>query len=240
MSTYISTQDIRDQGVTQAMVSDDAVLAAIELWQDVLERACRQWFEKRDMTISLDGNDSDTLQFGVPIVSIDYIKLNGSSVELGSELYKVYNQKGGWPDDRKNPRIKLIRSTDFPDIYTAPISLGELKFRKGRQNQEIKGSFGFVETDESTPRLIKRALTKLVVEKIMSPIFGSPPGTPPIVNKYVVQEKTDGHSIKYSDVGKSRPGLIGITHDREILDIMKLFKAPIGIGAPADWSWRTN
>lgn len=240
---YIGVDAIRAQGLTSSMASDSSVLAAIATWQAFLERACRQWFAPKTMIIKFDGTDSDAIHFGVPIISIDYLKINSSTTELDPGLYKVYNSIA-YPDDRRNPRIKLV-SEDEMDIYTAPMIFGRHRFRKGRQNQEVKGTFGYVETDGSTPRLIKHALTKLVIEKLAKPIL-TPPGAepvplPPLLSGIIKREVTDGHSLEYAVAGGElstrKPGLSGITMDQEILDIIRLYKAPIGIATPAHPSY---
>lgn len=241
--TYISLTDIRAEGLAQADFSDASVLAAISLWQDVLDRCCRQWFNSRVLTLSVDGNDSDTLHFGVPIISIDYVKLNGRTDELDTSLYRIYSERN-FLVDRGNPCIKLIGPDYHRDIFLEPCVLGKLKFKKGRQNQEIKGIFGFTEQDGSTPKLIKRALTKLVIEKLTHPLYPSvsSPVTPsPSILGAILEEKTDGHAITYGPPAggfeRRRVGLSGITQDLEILDTIRLYRAPLGVATPSHWSY---
>lgn len=238
---YCTVADIRDAGLTDTATYPDAdVLAAIELWQAFLERACRQWFNPRTIVLKFDGTDSDTLHFGVPIISIDHIKLNDNTEILDPNNYRVYAGRQ-YPDDRRNPRVKLRSMSDFPDIFTAPIVARSLRFRKGRQNQEVKGTFGFVEENGLTPKLIQRALCKLVIEKLTNPIpvpGGSPAiPPPPIIAGALLEEVTDGHKRKYGDTvtfTSRRPSPFqGITTDQEILDIIKMYRAPIGIATPA-------
>lgn len=240
---YITVQDIRDEGLTSSVASDAKVLAYIKMWQQMIERATRQWFDARAVVLSLDGTDSDTLHLPVPIITCDYVKLNDDTTELSTSLYKVYNGRQ-LPDDRKNPRIKLVNEQAL-DIYIAPIFGRYLIFRKGRQNQEVSGTFGYIEPDGSTPDLIKRALTKLVVEKLAKPIYsssGSTPTPPPPIVGNLLEELTDGHKRKYSSAGGEkkprRPGLSGFTDDPEILDIIAMYKAPIGMAAPPNPSYR--
>jgi hypothetical protein len=244
--SYVTVQDVRDAGLTDAVAFPDAtVLSSISIWQALIDRACRQWFEPKALTIKADGTDSDTLHFGIPIISVEYVKLNNNSNELDTNLYRVYNSIS-MPDDRRNPRIKLVKSDDYRDIYTAPGGFGDLRFRKGRQNQEIKGSFGFVEEDGSVPLLIQRALIKLVIEKLTKPIYVSDPVStptppPPIIGS-IQEEWTDGHKIKYgqsgAEVSKRSPYLTGITDDQEIIEIIKLYRAPIGCATPAHSSYK--
>jgi len=240
---YITVDDVRAEGLTAEDFPDATVNAAITTWQSALERACRQWFYSRSLTISFDGDDTDTIHLGVPIITCDYLRINSSTTDLDTDLYKVYNSRT-YPDDRRNPRVKLIRSEDTRSVFTAPYSPERLKFVKGYQNQIISGDFGFTESDGSTPLLIKRALLKLVIEKLTNPLYvplgGSAPAPAPLtIAGVVVEERTDGHMIKYasSSMAARRVGLSGLTGDQEILDIIKLYKAPIGIATPSNWSY---
>jgi hypothetical protein len=237
MARYITVADVRATGFDDTVpyaYDDTAVENAIDLWQQVLERMCRQWFESRALVLSVDGNDADTLPFGVPIIDITYVKLNGDTTSLPTDQYEVYNGRQ-YPDDRRNPRIKLAKQSS-PSIYSGANS--DAKFRKGRKNQEISGTFGFLEPDDTTPLLIKRALTKLVIEKLSSPIFGTfTGGTPNISVGTVLEEWTDGHRLKYGNPSRlSGNQFKGITTDPEILEAVKLYKAPIGIATPSGWS----
>jgi len=238
---YVTVQDIRDAGLLEADYSDDKVLASIELWQAMLERICRQWFNPRVLIINFDGTDSDTLHLGVPIIEIEYIKLNNGPVALDTDYYRVYNARS-YPDDRRNPRIKLRNYQEYQDIYTAPLVWGDLRFRKGRQNQEVKGTFGFVEEDGLTPKPIKRALLKLVIEKLTRPIYTAPTiapklAPPPLLAGLLTEEWTDGHKLKYTDTFKVKErravGFSGVTQDPEIIDILRMYRAPLGIATPA-------
>lgn len=239
--TYIDVADVRAEGVDPSL-TDEQIQEAIETWQMVLERACRQWFYERALTINFDGNNSDTVHFGVPIITVEHVKINESSDVLDTSLYKVYNSRT-YPDNRRNPRIRLVHSQQITDIHVAPFTRGELKFYKGFQNQEVKGTFGFTEADGSVPLPIQRALLKLVIEKLTRPIIpGDDPPEPSSLSfaGVTIEERTDGHMVKYgggTEFEKRRVGLSGITTDPEILDIIRLYKAPMGIALPSHWSY---
>lgn len=243
---YIQVQDLRDQGLPASDFSDNVILSSIKVWQQFLERATRQWFYPLPLELLLDGTDSDAIHFGVPCISIAELRLNKSVSALDPTLYEVYNNLSGYPADRQNPRVKLIDSREgWRDIYTAPLREGRLLFRKGRKNQYIRGVFGYVEADGSTPELIKRALTKLVVEKLTNPLYvaaGTTAPTPSIAQRGIVTaEWTDVHKLSYAQAGGTvkakAPGLNGITDDQEILTIIKLYKAPLGVATPANPSY---
>jgi hypothetical protein len=240
---YIDVQQVRDAGLDDGVADDDVVTAAIAGWQEFIDRATDQFFEPRSATVELDGTDSDTIHFGVPIISITEIKINNSATVLDTSLYKVYNRQEAPNDDRRNPRIKLVRDDDNRDIFSSPIVHGRLLFRKGRQNQEITGSFGFTEVGGGVPFLIQRALLLLVIEKLSNPIIPDPSNpiesTP--LRGPILEEVTDGHKLKFQARGgppKASPkGLRGITENPEILDIIKLYKAPLRMATPANWSY---
>jgi hypothetical protein len=180
------------------------------------------------------------LSFGVPIITIDYIRINNSDTNLDTDLYKIYNSTGIYPADRQNPRIKLVNAA-AQSIFTASLDDYKLKFKRGRKNQIIKGTFGYVESDNSVPKLIKRALLKLVIEKLTTPIYGDPDDNVPNILGPIVEEWTDGHKIKYKQAGgiysPRKYGLTGITNDQEILSIIRLYRAPLGVATPASPSY---
>lgn len=242
---YATLTDVREAGLDESVASDSAVLAAIVVWQRFIERATRQWFYPRAMQFRLDGTDSDTLHLAVPIIAVSELRINGDTTALDPTYYRVYNGFD-YPDDRRNPRIKLIDTLDHNlDIYTAPLRDGRLWFRKGRLNQYVDGMFGYVEEDGSTPALIRRAVLKLVIEKLATPLYSGVSGAappPPIITGVVTEEWTDGHRLKYATSGGELnprpPGLSGVTNDPEVLGIIKLYKAPIGLSTPAHPSYR--
>jgi hypothetical protein len=241
---YISVASIRTLGIPNPP-TDFEVESSIRLWQKCVERVTRQWYFPKTLELEVDGTDSDALHFGVPIISIDQIRINRSADALAANLYKVYNKNE--LEDRLNPRIKLVDGyNEDLDIFSRPVGNGRLKFRKGRQNQYIKGTFGYVEADGSVPLMIQRAVTLLVIEKITTPPYSPPDADPlappPILTGSLIEEWTDGHRKRYGDVFgpiKPRaPGLFGLTNNPEVLQIFRLYKAPIGIATPANPSFR--
>lgn len=241
---YISVADVRAAGITSDPPDDATIFASILMWQQVLERVTRQWFRPITVELYLDGTDSDTLHLPVPIISLEYLYINEDPTVLEAARYKVYNGRL-LPDDRKNPRIKLVDSYGYErDIYTAPDRTRRSRFHKGRQNQRLKGVFGYVEADGSTPLLIKRAMLKLVIGDLSNPLVpgaGAGLTPPPITMGIVREEVTDGHSIKFDVAGgelKPRAaGLSGLINDPEVQQIVKLYKAPIGMATPPNPTW---
>jgi hypothetical protein len=232
--TYIEVDDVRAEGLTNPPYTDAQIEASILTWQEFLDRACRQWFLPKELEFEFDGDGSYDAHFGVPIVSIEYLRINRSTSDLDPSLYKVYN-------DKKNPKIGLVQPAQLRDIHQAPYTYGETRFLKGYKNQAVKGVFGCVMPDGTPPKLIQRALLKLVIEKLTRPIYGPGSGDESSMTfaGVVIEERTDGHSIKYGTptFQDRRVGLSGITQDLEILDIIRLYKAPLGFAATSYWSY---
>lgn len=231
---YITVQDVRDAGIDATIASNTEIETQLNINQQFIDRATRQWFDSRALTLVLDGNTSDTLYLPVPIISVSSLAINDSENVLDPDRYRVYNGRD-LPDDRWNPRIKLRRGSVhlFQDPFRSdhpPL------FRKGRHNQTVVGEFGFTEADGGTPELIKRCLLLLVIEKLANPPFGSSaPGVArgPVGN--VLRETTDGHTVQFTFVkfGDTRAGWSGYTMNREVHIILGMYKAPIGIAAPS-------
>lgn len=240
---YITAAFLRDppynlpvDPYTDAMVNE-----AIPVWESAIERVCRQWFEERDAVVRMDGNGSDTLNFAVPIIECNELRINDEEVALDTEFYEVYNNRTGYPDDRKNPRICLRRGRGG-DIFSRG-TFGCQKFLKGRRNQYIDGSWGYTEADGSVPPLIQRALALLVIEKLTQPSLPLAGGTvpPAVPSGLLIEEETDDHRMRWEPAGgstRARPaGLLGLTTNPEVLRILQLYKAPISLATPADWTY---
>jgi hypothetical protein len=248
MASIITVEDVRNAGLSEASLSDEAVQAGIDTWQPVVERYCRQWFDPRAGDFYLDGNDSDTLFLPFPIISLSALYANGSAEPIESTYYRVYSGKSAPNDDRRNPRVAFNSASGYNgDIFTA--SYGSTRFRRGRQNQRLVGVFGFVEEDGSTPAPIKHALTKLVIQKLTQPMYVDPNGTtpppapPPTYSSgQITDEWTDWHRIKRESHNQALPkradGMSDTIEDPEIRGILKMYRAPLAMGSPAGFSWK--
>lgn len=239
---YISVAAVRAVGIKDPPHDDAAVTAAIRLAQGYMERACRQWFYPKACIFRLDGPDSDTIHLPVPIITLDEVRLNDATYALDPSYYRVYNTE----EDRGNPRIALIDGRNADSIFIAPLTDGRMFFRRGRQNQYLAGTFGYVEADGSVPPAIQRAVLLLAVEKLTKPVYIDPaalPGPPPpSILGPIIEEGTDGHYAKYAMSGgntqaKRASAFAGLTDNPEVLAIMKMYRAPIFISAPADPSY---
>jgi len=88
-------------------------------------------------------------------------------------------------------------------------------------------------TFDGAPKMIKRALTKLVLIKDYPDESGIEPGG---TTGSIKREKTDGHEIEYGEVSVGNDEFMGIIGDREVAEILMAYKAP-PIVKPSQWNW---
>lgn len=237
-TTYVTVSDIRSEGLSDTTAYPDAsVQAALNMWAAFIEHATGRFFDVRAATLLMDGNDTETLFLPVPVITVTKLFMNGHFTDptdiIDPVRYMVYNRIQAVPsmgqDDRDNPKIRLI--TNQVDFYQmaafGPTS--SRGFIRGSQNQKITGTFGFTEDGTTTPLLIKRALTKLVLRNIDKLAAGGVPIDPNSGQKgQIISESTDGHSISYQAPKKQNP-LIEITGDPEVNQILRMYHRPMAI-----------
>lgn len=231
---YVTVAEVRAEGVpgdATHEVTDARVQAAINLWSQVVERLCRQWFESRALTVLMDGNGADTLWLPVPVISLSALYVNGDFTTVLDPLYyEVFNSRTV-PDDRKNPKVQLKH--EKRDLFEKVLWDEYPIFTKGQRNQKLVGNFGFTEPDGTTPLLIKRAVLKLI-SKSLSAMYAGWPALPPSGGP-VSKETTDGHSIEYAISTTASSGLMGLTGDPEIVQIIRMYSAPTTVAVPESY-----
>lgn len=197
-----------------------------------IDRHTRQWFNARtfDNTkpVLMEGNNSEVLFLPVPILEITTLQKQKDSEILAATDYQVFNGRS-FPDDRRNPMIKLRRDAD--DV----MFVGSGKFMRGVR-AVITGIFGYLEEDGTTPLMIQRATLKLALMyqlKTLGEAAQAAANSAEIGP--IKREKTDMHEIEYFDAratgGKDASGSgTGLSGDDEVDDIIAAFKGPIIIG----------
>ena len=136
---------------------------------DYIDEHTGQFFNKRSGVFEIEGNNAPIMHFPVPIIEIDELIINSLDQELleGEDKDFVAFKGRAMPqDDRRNPRIKLNVGRGRESIF---VGVTNRIFAKNTLTR-ITGSFGFLEPDGSTPRLIKRAVKILAIGKINQPI----------------------------------------------------------------------
>lgn len=236
--TYISPTQIRDEGISTTTLPDARMLKLIIRAQQYVERQCRTTFRPVAQQLRLDGQGGDSMFLAMAIIGIEFVRLNSSDGVLSPQTYRVYNHSAleevpGWlPQDyRFNPKIGLRSITDITSIFGNTSGTLNPRFNRGKQNQIAKGVFGFVEADGSTPDLIRDAMLMLVVNTTTQITTGSSGGGPA---GPIVRERTDRHEVEYGDPGAGAGLDSALATDPKVEEILAMYRAPFGIGAPAN------
>lgn len=225
----VSLGDIRAEGVP-ATISNARILESIQTWQAFVERACRQWFYPRQMTLDLDGSGTTLLQLPVPIVSLSALYLNGDfSTPVDPGNYVAYTGRGGGTrDDRRNPRVKLATGETSIFEGVGPVRRRLFVFSVGEKNQRLVGTFGYIESSGEAPEPIKYVIRKLVVRNV-KPMWASGGAAGPAGP--VVEEETDRHRRKWADATVASK-VWATTGDPELDQILAMYKSPLVVKAP--------
>ncbi len=204
-SIYRSTKTIAEWSILRTMA------------EKTVDMTTGQWFEPRTLTIRQEGLNTNMLHFNVPIITVTSLKINNETEDTDTDCYEVYNSTT-IPDDRQNPKIKLVNTntTVFNSISTSV-------FNEGMYNT-IEGTFGYVESDGSTPELIKFCIAKLAMKYINSTSSSSGGGGA------IKKEKTDMHEIEYDTSSASTTTSSG-TGDDDVDAILSKYMAPLSIAA---------
>jgi len=242
--TYIDPIEVRAEGITPAQLSDARMLVLLRRAQNYIERACRQPFRPTELTLKVDGPEAEVVHLGVPIIGVEHVKINDSTILLDKSCYRVYftstlDQYGGWsPEDNlHNPRIRMTAPSVADSIYRQGGGSARYtrpgRFAVGAQNQEIKGIFGALGPDGCTPELIRYAMLRLIYANT-EPLI---PGVVPAPQGDIASESTDRHSISYGTDSGAAP-YAALSTCSEVEEIIRSHRAPIGISAPAPaWTY---
>jgi hypothetical protein len=227
VGNYALLADVRDEGAP-ASITDARINARIAKWETIVEKITRNVFRVVDVgELLFDGNNFHILHFNLPIVDVEYVKLNNSDTALDTSYYRVFNAKNDVTQDRYNPRIELIRSET--SIFSATRSI----FAQG-YTQRIKARWGYVESDGlggfQTPTIIKDIVIQLVMRDLQSYYASAMGGGSSGFVSPIRREKTYGHEIEYQATAEVRTTWGNIPKD--IYDQLMLFRAPIAVEVP--------
>lgn len=196
---------------------------------EFIDEQTGQFFNKRGGTYEIEGNNTPTMFFPVPIINIEKLLINGTNIELveGAENdFVAFKGRQRPRDDRRNPKIKLNMGTAGHNIFSGTYSTGI--FAKGTLTK-IVGDFGFLNPDGSTPRQIKHATMLLAARDInkAAATTASPTSAGAGPLKRV---RVDLHEKEFFE-DKSATSKGSVSSGIPVVDqIIAKFKAPILIG----------
>ena len=245
LAGYVSVAEVRDEGLTSTDADDARVVVAIARATAMIDRVTGQWFEPRTRTFRLDGRPGEDIRMDVPIVAVTALSILEESIDLDyTWVYNRHLTQGLLaPDDRGNPRIGW---RDDYDLYGYRLLEQARRFRRGFQRVTVAGVFGYTELDSSltpgetssgsqvpadygdTPALIKYACLRLVL-KYAFPAMSSD-GDDLAMRKRLIEERTADQLYRLADPSEEDASF-GITGDREVDGILKMYRAPFRVGA---------
>jgi hypothetical protein len=195
----------------------------------LIDKETGQFFNKREGTFPLEGNNTPIMHFSVPIIEITELKINSTDTVLteGEDFdFVVFNGRGKPKDDRENPRIKLNVGKGRDSIFVNSIT--SRIFVKGALTH-FTGSFGYLESDGSTPLLIQKATSILAMEDINNPIGGdetTTSGTGPLKRL-----KVDLHEQEFFEAAQNKESIKSSgTGVAAVDNILAKYRTPVRIG----------
>lgn len=222
---YCTVQQLRDEGITTAELSDDRAMMLIIHWQAWIDKMTGQFFTMKELTLDFDGDGSRMLLLPVPIIECTALYINCDFTNaVSTDNYTVYSRRGPVQDDRRNPKIKL----KFSGQTTIYSTSGYSKFTIGDLNQRVVGSWGYVEPDGSTPSAINRAIKILVT---LTKDFLDESEIDQFRAGRVIEEVTDRHRIEYSDL-YNRLKTWAPTGITEVDMALASYRSPMTVTAP--------
>lgn len=233
--TYISPQRLRDEWLTEAKMSTPRLLAMIKTAQAYVERRCRQPFRPIRHTYKLAGNNTHTLQFSIPIIGVEYVSIYDTQMDQNTfAVFNIptHNDAPGWlpEDNRANPKIRI---SEEPSLFSSTSLQRYGRITGGARNIGVKGVWGCLEPDGTTPEGIAQAMLYMIFANAPRLNAGESPSQ---MGGVVISETTDRHSIEYA--GRTVLGQIDASpfaKSAEAEELLRQWKGPILIEAPTDW-----
>lgn len=240
--TYLGPAAVFAEGVLVTDVAYARLEKLILDAQDYIERATGQFFRPVPSEQRHGGRGVNVLHLRTPIIGLEYVRLGRSSTNTNEDLFDVGFTRADldhhtppMPDERKNPGIHARRDKSLDFFSRAGEDYGAHlpRFAEGRHNQRIKGVFGYVEQDGSTPALIQEAALRLVINKAPKIDFPGMEGGQPVPAGPTSQEMVDRHLVSFVKAPASKLQW-ALATDKRVEEILRMFKAPWLIGSPVN------
>jgi len=209
---YASVADLRAEGVTPEMASDERLAGALSEATSIIDRVTGWFFEPRPLTLEMDGRGTPSIEPPVPPIRIERLSVGGATFSADEFDFE------GTPAQPwfVAPRLWLRGGMCFPR------SLGVVV---------ADGLWGYTEEDGSatgrTPFAIRRAAMILAITLV--PKLGEGDGGVEVRNRWrIVEESTRDQSYRLAPLnGVVEP----LTGDPEVDHLIARYRRPVGLGA---------
>ena len=193
---YADLADLRAEGLSATDVADTKAEELLLYANQLIEKITKQFFIEKTGSLAFDGNNTRLLHLPFPVHTVTALYLNENDTALDSSYYTVYDKRGGSEiiDHRKNPKV-ILNNSNQDSIYT---KLDNRAFYKG-YDTTIAGTWGYVESDGSTPVAIKRAALSIAIffSRNLNDIYRDGQVLVEPATGGLRRERTDDHEIEF-------------------------------------------
>lgn len=224
--------------------TDDALGLILQRAAEYLHRATGRFFVAVEGTIDVSGTGEGRLFLPFPVVSADQVSgatvsilVDGSTDPIDETMYAVNaGARPGPEDPRDNPFVEFVpydsvpSSPPFAEWATAAV------FPYGVQNLHITATWGYLDEDGATPESILYWLSRVcVLNAVEAADFD---GQEDKRRAALGSEQTESRSWSW----RPHAAGAGITLDRELDSIVKMFRRPPRaiVGRPVRRAYRRN
>ena len=222
---YASVADMRDEGVTPAMASDERLSALLSEASTFVDRVTGWFFEPRNMVVRMDGRGTSSVEPLYPPIRVDSLEVSGVPTSLLPDDLVIVGAPVAVGFDA--PRFTLVQKWAYPENGCA-IPFRRI-FPKGEGNLVAAGVWGYTEPDGTalgrTPSAIRRAVMLIVLRNLA--LLGTR-DTAAKSQWRILEERTRDQSYRLGALPT-----IGVifTGDPEIDLILARYRRPPGLGA---------
>ncbi len=200
---YATYEECQAEGLPSS-VNEVRTKILLDRANELIESITGNYFRAVTGTFTFDGNNSYILPMPLPIISVTSLKINNDTTALDTGLYRTWSGRQKPQDDRKNPKIELRNTSVSATLYSTGTTVS--KFYKG-MDQVVVGSFGYLESDDTVPRVVNEVTIGLVliIAETLYPKYYGRMGT---INGPVVRERTDDHELEWRSSVRDIPNYI--------------------------------
>ncbi len=210
---YASLTDMRDEGVTPAMASDERLTALLAEASAFVDHVTGWFFEPRALVVRMDGRGTPSLEPPFPSIRLDELLIDDVQASLAVDDLAIRGAPVLPGFDA--PRFTLLRGCTFP---------------KGTDNVVASGLWGYTEPNGTAtggpPVAIRRAVMLLVMRWL--PKLGDAEAAAAKSQWRVLEERTRDQSYRLAPL--SGVGVL-FTSDPEIDLLLARYRKPMGLGA---------
>jgi len=219
---YCSVADLRAEGVTVALASDERLEELIDEATREIDGWTRWWFDVQARTLAIDGSGHGTLILPAPVIRLDGVTI--SSDEGTTELDVddiVIDGPAPVREPYSGPGPALRYTGELPDSWATAT------FAAGVANVAVEGLFGRTEYDGTVqgrvPRSIRRACMLLAMKRVIPLVEDDDSRR----SHRIKTMKTTSQSVTFADVN---PASAPFSGDPEIDQILMRLAKPMAIG----------